>query len=181
MRFRVGCSSVAIVTALAGVAAGQCETGWMPQGPNGNVYGACAWDPDGPGPLGQRVVVGGSFDRAMHLVTNGVVAVDPANGAWTPMGMGVNVGMSENGTVNAIAAGPDGSLYVAGWFASVGGVPAANIAKWNEATKTWSALGSGLGSRALAVHVMPDGDVIAGGEFQHAGGQPASRVARCSR
>ena len=47
------------------------------------------------------------------------------------------------GYVRAIAVSGD-DVYVGGEFSAVGGVAANNIAKWNSATGTWSALGSGV-------------------------------------
>ncbi len=73
-------------------------------------------------------------------------------------------------------------LVVGGRFATMDGVPAANIASWDGAH--WHALGDGLGIpngsvdpivRALAVY---DGHLVAGGTFRTTGGADAERVAR---
>lgn len=40
------------------------------------------------------------------------------------------VGMS-GGTVKAVTAGPDGSLYTGGWFTTVGGIAVNNVARWD--------------------------------------------------
>ncbi len=171
------CGSVvtlaAVLAGMAGTASAQCQNFWQTPGPNGPVLAGCRWDPDGAGPLTERVVVGGSFARVENLATSMVAAWDPAGGAWTPMGMGIT-----GDAVRAVAAATDGGLYVGGSFGAAGGVGARNIARWDEATKTWSALGAGLDGAVLSLHVMPDGDVIAAGEFNNAGGQPAAAVAR---
>ncbi|HYF65274.1 MAG TPA: cadherin-like domain-containing protein [Herpetosiphonaceae bacterium] len=72
----------------------------------------------------------------------------------------------------------DNSLYVAGTFSAAGGVPAANIARWDGAS--WHALGSGLSGAANRVFSLAswNGDLYAGGSFSSAGGAPAANVAR---
>jgi hypothetical protein len=76
-------------------------------------------------------------------------------------------------------------LVVAGTFRYVGNVPANNIAAFDPATGTWSALGSGLeGSVAIAgagvssLAVMANGDLVVGGFFTTAGGVAANSIAR---
>lgn len=83
---------------------------------------------------------------------------------------------STNGAVNDIAVAPNGDIYAAGAFTSIGGVAANYIAKWNGTT--WSALGSGLNDHAVHVSIAPNGDVYVGGRFTTAGGINARRIAR---
>ncbi len=66
------------------------------------------------------------------------------------------------GPLYALAAGPDGKLYVGGSFERAGKIGAANIACWDG--KTWSRVGKGLPGRvnALTVH---QGTLYAGGDF----------------
>ena len=45
--------------------------------------------------------------------------------AWHPLGSGMN------GFVDALAFGPDGSLYAGGKFTTAGGVTANGIARWD--------------------------------------------------
>ncbi len=79
---------------------------------------------------------------------------------------------------------PDGAgpqpevLVVAGRITVAGDTAAANIAAWNPATGTWSALGGGVDGQVLALAAMPNGDLVAGGSFLNAGGAPANRLAR---
>ncbi|MEM7351139.1 MAG: Calx-beta domain-containing protein, partial [Acidobacteriota bacterium] len=83
--------------------------------------------------------------------------------------------------VHAFAVYDDGSgpaLYVAGVFDRAGGLPAANIAKWDGTT--WSALGMGVEGRIEALAVYDDGSgaqLYAGGSFDTAGGAPADNIA----
>ncbi len=86
------------------------------------------------------------------------------------------------GYVRAIAVSGN-EVYVGGEFSAVGGVAANNIAKWNSATGTWSALGSGVTgypiyrSEVYAIAVGGDG-VYVGGLFNYAGGIEANNIAR---
>ncbi len=74
-------------------------------------------------------------------------------------------------------------LVVAGRFDIAGTVVANNIAVYDPADGSWSALGAGLGlvgdlSTVRAVVAMPDGSLVAGGNFLDADGKPASHIAR---
>src|SRR5437867_8965131 len=66
-------------------------------------------------------------------------------------------------------------LYAGGNFTSAGGLPAANIAKWNGSS--WSALGSGMNDSVHAVAVSGD-NLYAGGDFSEAGGRDALHIAK---
>ncbi len=72
-----------------------------------------------------------------------------------------------DGSVNALAVGPDGSLYAGGEFDYVDGVSAQRIARWDGSE--WHPLGSGLGGSVFpAVHALafgPDDSLYAGGNF----------------
>lgn len=81
----------------------------------------------------------------------------------------------------------NGSLYAAGSFQSVNGVPAVSIARWDGAN--WFALGTGLtdsvdGPAAVRVSSMvvhDDGTgpaLYVSGRFTHAGGVPAENFAK---
>jgi hypothetical protein len=83
---------------------------------------------------------------------------------------------------NAIDVWPNGDVYVAGRFATIGGVFAKNIARWDGAN--WYALGEGLYGpscyerEGLAVKIHPNGDVYVGGMFHQAGDRDAYHIAR---
>lgn len=91
-------------------------------------------------------------------------------------------GGAPNGEVHSLAVHDDGSgqaLYASGDFTSVGGKSASRIAKWNGTS--WSALGSGLNSRAWTMTTFDAGDgsmLWAGGDFTLAGGVSVRRAAR---
>jgi hypothetical protein len=82
-------------------------------------------------------------------VVNGVAKWDGLS--WSALGGGVSgsLGVFSFPIVEALAVFHDGggaALYAGGSFTTAGGIPAANIARWNGTT--WSALGSGSKRRA---------------------------------
>jgi hypothetical protein len=84
--------------------------------------------------------------------------------------------------VSALHALPDG-LLVGGRFTHAGGVPVANIARWNGTA--WQALQQGVGmshpldnSEVRAFAQLPDGSIAVGGSFYTAGGLYTHNVVR---
>lgn len=69
------------------------------------------WDPDGPGPLGRHLVVGGAFQLAGDLPADGLALWNPATNQWSPLG-------HLDGDVSAFAVLPNGLLLAAGAFAA---------------------------------------------------------------
>jgi hypothetical protein len=143
---------------------GQCPA------PAGSVYAMVSWDPDGPGPLGQRIVCGGEFQFAGMTATANIAAFDPAARSWSALGAGFD------GPVRAIVVSPSGSLLAAGDFQQSGTTAVAHVARWNGAA--WVPLGGGTNAAVLAAAVAPNGDLFVGGTFTVAGGIAASRIAR---
>jgi hypothetical protein len=101
--------------------------------------------------------------------------------SWQPLGSGFNTpGFSS--LCWDIIAFDDGSgpaIFASGKFATAGGVPAANIAKWNGTS--WSALGSGLNGDGTCMAVFDDGTgpaLYVVGPFTTAGGLPAKGIAK---
>jgi hypothetical protein len=152
-----------------------CVDGWVPgdgvPGTDWIVYDTTMWDPDGPGPLPARLVVGGWFSIGGNTLASRIAAYDPSTGQWSALGSG-----SWDGWVDTLAVLPGGDLVAGGRFTTAGGVPASNIARWNGSA--WSALGSGVDSDVLALAVLPGGDLVAGGYFTTAGGAAANHIAR---
>lgn len=113
------------------------------------------------------VYVGGSwssfFDGEASIDTQGVVRWDGTT--WSALGDGLAPapGGPFPSTVLAMAIDAEGNLYVGGTFASAGGVPARNVAKWDG--EAWSALGDGLDTRVQSLAFGPDGTLYAGGVF----------------
>src|SRR3954470_5999222 len=88
-----------VVLLLAPTAAAQCVGQWLPgQGPPGISGSSCSgcqptvaastlWDPDGPGPLPERLVIGGSFSLVGSTPANNIATWDGA--VWSPLGAGL--------------------------------------------------------------------------------------------
>jgi hypothetical protein len=101
------------------------------------------------------------------------IRVDPtfSDANWISMG-----GLpGANGDVYASVVDDVGNLYIGGVFTIVGDVFARNIAKWNGSS--WSALGSGVDNRVLALAVSGS-NLYAGGNFTIAGGGTANYIAK---
>src|SRR5262245_55219942 len=117
-----------VLSLLAAHAFAQCTNPLVPFGPpsgiGGTVRASVAWDPDGAGPLPERLVVGGTFSTAGNVLVNNIAAWDPATGAWSALGSGCNA------SVHTLAALPNGRLVAGGQFTSAGGVVASRIAAW---------------------------------------------------
>ncbi len=67
-------------------------------------------------------------------------------------------------------------VYMGGDFDHAGGVAAQNVACWDSAAHTWSALGGGVNSRVLAIAASGN-DVYVGGNFTQAGGSTIKYIA----
>jgi hypothetical protein len=95
-----------------------------------------------------------------------------ASGTWSVVGAPVPQ------IVNDIVVGPDGALYIAGTFSSIGSVstaPSYMVARWDGTA--WTALG-GANDWIFALGMGPDGTLYAAGRFTQIGGVAATRVAR---
>ena len=129
-------------------------------------------------PAANGLFVGGNFTHAGGVMARGIARWDGTG--WSSLSGGTNLG----GAVHALALFDDGSgpaLYAGGNFSSIGGVAAANLARWNGSA--WTALGAGIagGVRALCVHDDGQGAALyVGGSFASAGGVLAANVARWS-
>lgn len=132
--------------------------------------------------LDTSLYVGGKFLTA-GTVTSYNVAL------WNGFDWGA-IGREGNNAVNQIGAnsgvfavaikGDD--VFIGGDFTSAGGIPAARVARWNSATNSWSALGSGISSPGAFVRSMRivGDDLYVGGIFSSAGGVTTSGIARWS-
>ncbi|MCU0866110.1 MAG: hypothetical protein MUC36_20190 [Planctomycetes bacterium] len=160
--------------ALAAPLVGQCNNPWPvvlgSSGVEGTVSDTLPFDPDGPGPLTERLLVAGTFRVAGTVFAENLALYDPATRTWAPFGAGpYPSGLS-------LARAANGDLYAAGVFTSIAGVAAARIARWDGSS--WSPLGAGLvGSNAIRVRALPTGIVVTGA-ITAAGGQPTAGIAR---
>lgn len=124
-----------------------------------------------------------AVSNTLTVINNNAAAITPLQPAravvywdgekWRAIGSPVNMGGS--GTLSGIAISPTGDVYVTGSFSSIGGVAAANIARWDGSA--WNALGTGLNAAGSVVKVDTFGRVYAGGLFTAAGGVTCYRIA----
>lgn len=125
---------------------------------------------------GNTFLVGGQFDQAGDVGARNIATLtDGTTWAATFNGTG------PDNSVRAITvSGTD--VYIGGTFRSVGSVGAHRIAKWNTATNTWSALGTGLSgftseNSSISAIAVSGNKVYAGGSFSNIGGVFTSNIA----
>lgn len=126
---------------------------------------------------GCRRALAATLRSSLVAVTLGVAARGQCVPQWLP-GDGFDFrGGASTDVVNATLQMPNGDILIGGAFASVTGVAASNIARWDGLA--WSPLGTGIqGGEVRALAARPNGDVIAGGDFTLAGGVPVNCIAR---
>lgn len=125
---------------------------------------------------------GGIFTTAGGEVVNRIAGWDGE--VWSDL-----TGPSETGVdevVSSLTVFDDGgglAVYAGGYFATAGGVPVSNIARWDGGA--WSALagpsGVGVNGTVEALAVFDDGEgaaLYAGGNFTTAGGVTVNGIAR---
>ncbi len=159
-------------TALAGPSAVGVDG--VNEGDHVEVDALAVFD-DGGGPA---LYVGGTFLTAGGISVNNIAKWDGTQ--WSdfagPSGIGID------GKVWALAVYDDGggeALYVAGDFATAGGISVNNIAKWDGTQ--WSVLGGtsapGLNNVVWALAVF-DGSLYVGGIFTEADGVTVNGIAK---
>lgn len=123
--------------------------------------------------LNGLVYVGGSFTAAGATSADFVASYNPLTDTWAVLGSATAL----NNTVNALAVGPDGRIYVGGAFTNANGIAAADfIAVWDPNASTWAALSTGMDNTVNAL-AWSGATLYAGGNFTTAGGGAAARVA----
>lgn len=153
---------------------------------NGSVT-SLALQPDG------SVVLGGTFttlqpNGAASAVARNHLARLAADGA-----LDLNFNPDVNGGVSTLAARPDGtvlvggnfidlqlngSIYLGGNFASIGGVPARNLASLNQNGSVNTSFQPRPDGAVNALVVLADGRAIVGGAFTNIAGAVRNRIAR---
>lgn len=172
-----------LMAAVSSSIAAQCAPQIVPLAQRATVGGTVLcrtlWDPDGPGPLASRFVVGGAFPSAGGQLVGSIAQYDFATGLWSGFAGGFTSDQGEC-VVTSLLALPDGSLYAGGTFTHAAAVPTRGIARWDGVA--WQPLGSGVaGTSAPSVDALarlPSGDLVAGGVFTTAGGVAARHLAR---
>jgi hypothetical protein len=142
----------------------------------GGVHAMTVFD-DGGGPA---LYVTGHFSAAGGLSASGIARWD--GHAWSSLGAGLQSSSDTQiggWAMAVLSGGPGPALYVGGYFNSAGGVPAANIARWNGSS--WSPLGAGVPGQLRALLADPAADpplLYVGGAFWTINDVPAGSIAR---
>jgi hypothetical protein len=125
------------------------------------------------------IYVIGAFSIIGNVLANRIARWDSVNKTWHALGSGFNntpiaIALRET-TVNNKSIVSD--VYVGGGFSTVGGITFNRIARWNTATSTWHALGTGCNETVNAIGVIGT-DVYVGGIFTTADGITVNHIAR---
>ena len=130
---------------------------------------------------GNEVLAGGSFTFAGGQPAQHIARYDLIGETWSSLD---GAGGGTDGDVYAIAVAP-GEVLLGGTFNQAGGASANKIARFSDATSTWSSLGTGsangVASGAVQAITTLGDAVYAGGSFLQAGGTNANRIARFDR
>lgn len=118
LAFFAGATSLAAQCSLQPIATGS----GLPS-LDGRAFDLAAWDPDGTGPLSEKLVVAGDFTLAGNLVTARVAAFDPVTNQFSPLG--------HIDRPPTFAVMPDGKLLAAagGYFLPT--YPHSTLLYWN--------------------------------------------------
>ena len=127
-----------------------------------------------------NLYLGGGFTTAGGVTVNGVAKYNDGTNAFSAIG-GATPGISatEGGTVYSLAV-HNSKLYVGGYIETAGGTAASNIAKYDDSTNTFSAIGqssAGVNADVFSLAVY-NGYLYVGGGFTTAGGVTVNGVAK---
>lgn len=145
---------------------------WYPTNGANSSISAFALKPDGT-----ALYVGGSFTSLGGSTRKGLAGVDPVSGAllsWYPTG-------GSNGSIASMALDAGGTVYLGGYFTTIGGQARMNVAAVNAAgtvTSWYPTGGTALDYQSVnAVAVDSTGTIYLGGYFESMGGQARRYVA----
>jgi hypothetical protein len=131
------------------------------------------WDPDGPGPLPQQLVIGGYFLTADSVPARCVAAWDGRQ--WRGFGEGLFATSSLGGSGVTSLLVHNGELYASGIFAlTSGGTAVPQVAKWNGVA--WVAVGTPFSGGSINALASFAGDLWVGGRFSAGGGANLVRL-----
>ncbi|MFN3242909.1 MAG: hypothetical protein ACE37K_15515 [Planctomycetota bacterium] len=124
------------------------------------------WDPDGPGPEAERLVLGGDFVVAGDVYSPGVAIYDPVASRFERFPSPLP------GFVQSVHAGDQGQLIAQ----RVSVFPAGySLSSWNGTN--WDDIGS-FDTGVSDILFLPSGDVIVAGSFTQVDGVAAAGLAR---
>jgi hypothetical protein len=84
-----------------------------------------------------------------------------------------------NSTAHCMAEGPDGKIYVGGYFTDAGTVADADyLARWNPITNLWEAVVAGISAPVRCMAFDANGDLYIGGDFENLGDGDGDYIAK---
>ena len=134
------------------------------------VVFSLALQPDG------KILVGGLFSTAGGAARSQIARLN-ADGS---LDTGFGAGLTLNGAVHMIIPLPDGKIFVAGQFTTVGNVTRNRVMRLNSdgTLDTSFAPGAGSDGWVNAAVLQPDGRIVIGGQFLNYAGVARAGVAR---
>lgn len=126
------------------------------------------------------VYAGGAFDTAGGNSADHIAQWDIDGAAWSSLGTGTTTD-GLDGQCNALTIGPEGALYVGGFFDTINDVAGFNlIAKWDQ--NSWFTLSGGLtpinSTESVACLAFDENGILyAGGDFTAADGATVKGLA----
>lgn len=120
---------------------------------------------------GEKLYAGGRFLNIDGVPANNIAVYDGTT--WEAMGTGLlpSSGFAQVITMTVFDDGNGPAVYAGGSFATAGGTPARNVAKWDGTS--WSAMDTGLAATVQELTVFDDGNgpaLYASGNFETATG-----------
>lgn len=119
-----------------------------------------------------RIIIGGAFDKFLGLTCNSVAYWDGSR--WRAIDRGVELASGGTASVNALAAAPNGDVYIGGVFGKTGNQTCQNIAVWKGTTITPVSAGVTGSVNALSYH---NSMLYVGGNFTIDGVANAKNIA----
>ncbi|BCJ34449.1 hypothetical protein Athai_19520 [Actinocatenispora thailandica] len=179
-----GLFAALLVAALpaAGASAGGAQSSvvsadpvdWTPNVLDGTVYAVAV--------VGDEAIVGGDFHRVrsadgdIELTRSGLFAFQLGTGA-----ISASFDPQPNGTVRALAAGPDGTVYVGGSFTELAGGAHHGLARLSVTDGTATAgFTAGIDTGTVLTLATDGSGLYAGGTFGAVGGTARPALARLS-
>jgi hypothetical protein len=127
---------------------------------------------------GRALYVAGRFTSVSGVSATHIARWDVTLGSWSPLGGGL-YGNYPPFPVTLTLDDTGSTVYAGGNFTMAGEVRANRIARWDQATASWSALGDGMNDRVLALAWDSAGSALyAGGDFTTAGGVSTHFIAK---
>jgi uncharacterized repeat protein (TIGR01451 family)/uncharacterized delta-60 repeat protein len=124
-----------------------------------------------------QVLIGGEFTMVNNVLRQHIARLNADGSLDSSFDPGTN---GPNGTVNAIAVAPDGTIYIGGDFTSVGGLARSSVAQLDTnglVVPNFTPV-AGVNGPVFALALQPDGKLVVGGSFSVVEFQSRNNIAR---